>query len=135
MHSSYIVGLLLLAMPLGVHAAPKDEAAVTVDVRELPATGETRQCLAVRDVQQTRIVGKETILFRTGANRWFRNDLKSPCPGLRDDRILVFRASAGSICEMDVVDIVDGQSRINHGFCGLGRFTPVALPKGAKLAG
>ena len=54
-------------------AAPVLNADGTLDVKVLPATGKPRQCLPLRDVQQTRSVGKDVILFRTGANRWHRN--------------------------------------------------------------
>jgi len=136
MHSrAAFLCLALLATPALSQETPIPAADGRVDVKTLPATGKTRQCLPLRDVQQTRPVGADVILFRTGANRWYRNDLRSACPGLRDDRILVFRASAGSVCEMDIVDIIDGQSRMQFGFCGLGAFTPVAVPKGAKFSG
>jgi len=119
--------VLLLGSPLLAKDNPKTDPAT------LTATGKPRQCLPLRDIQQSRPVGDSVIMFRTGANRWFRNDLRAPCPNLRDDRILVFRASVGSICEMDTVDLVDSLSRMNFGFCNLGSFTPVTVPKGASF--
>lgn len=134
-----LITIALLASPALAQDKPTPDkpqnADGTLDVKALPATGKTRQCLPLRDVQQTRSVGTDVILFRTGANRWHRNDLRTPCPGLRDHRTLVFRASTGSVCELDTVDIIDATSQITHGFCGLGAFTPVDVPRGAKLAG
>jgi hypothetical protein len=133
--SAVLMGLAMLAAPALAQDTPTTDADGRLDVRTLPATGQARQCLPLRDVQQSRPVGQDVILFRTGANRWFRNDLRSNCPALRDHRTLVFRAASGSVCEMDIVDVVDVQTRTNFGFCGLGAFTPVSLPKGARLSG
>ena len=134
------LGLALLASPTlaqdaagAAASAPVLDADGTLDVKALPATGKPRQCVPLRDVQQTRSVGSDVILFRTGVNQWYRNDLRTPCPGIRDDRTLVFRTPSGSACALDTVDIIDAVTRIEHGFCGLGQFTPVDLPKGAKL--
>jgi hypothetical protein len=72
-------------------------------------------------------------MFRAGANSWFRNDLRSRCPGLRDDRVLVFRSSTSQHCELDLFEVVDRVSRINFGTCALGRFTPVEVPRDANF--
>lgn len=122
-----MLAVLLLGFPVLAKDGPKTDPAT------LTATGKPRQCLQVRDIQQSRPVGDSVIMFRTGANRWFRNDLRSPCPNLRDDRILVFRVAVGSICEMDTVDLVDSFSRMSFGFCSLGSFTPVTVPKGTNF--
>ena len=122
-----IFAAALLAVPAAAEDKPKTDPATLV------ASGKPRQCLPLRDIQQSRPVGDSVIMFRTGANRWFRNDLRAPCPSLRDDRILVFRASVGSVCEMETVDLVDSFSRMNFGFCSLGSFTPVTVPKGTSF--
>lgn len=133
------LGFALLASPALAQGVPGTAPSAplnadgTLDVKALPASGKPRQCLPLRDVQQTRPAGSDAILFRTGVNQWYRNDLRIPCPGFRDDLTLVFRTPVGSVCALDSVDIIDAISRINHGFCGLGQFTPVTIPKGAKL--
>jgi hypothetical protein len=104
-----------------------------LDVTELPATGKLRQCLQTRDIQETRPFENNAIMFRTGANRWLRNDLADTCPALDRDRAIVFRSTVGQMCENDTVDIVDTVTRTTWGFCQLGRFTPVSIPRGARF--
>ncbi len=125
---SGFVLLALIAAPL----LAKNDTPLT-DPRTLAATGKPRQCLPLRDIQQSKPVGEDVIMFRTGANRWYRNELRAPCANLRDDRVLVFRTPSSSVCELDTVDLVDPHSRMNFGFCALGGFTPVEVPKGTRF--
>ncbi|MGQ5702411.1 DUF6491 family protein [Sandaracinobacteroides sp. A072] len=112
-------------------STPASDAAALV--KALPATGEARRCLTTRQITQMRPVDDQTILFRTGANRRFRNDLKAGCPGLAADRTLRFRTSIGQHCEMDIFDIIDTSTGMTFGSCSLGAFTPVDLPKGLRF--
>jgi hypothetical protein len=51
--------------------------------------------------------------------------LRQPCTSLREDRVLVYRTTASTICDIDLVDVVDPLSRINFGPCFLGAFEPI----------
>lgn len=125
---------LLLALP--AVAAPAAEPAAgreRLDVTTLAATGEPRRCLSLATVGNTTPAGDSALMVRTGANRWYRNDLRSPCPAMRRDRTIVHRNSTGMLCEMDWFRVVDPVSRMDLGTCMLGRFTPVDLPRGARF--
>lgn len=104
-----------------------------LDVVALEPAGKPRACVPRRDVQESRPFENSAIMFRTGANRWFRNDLKDTCPALDRNRALVFRSPIGQMCENDVVDIVDTVTGTNWGFCTLGQFTPVTIPRGTRF--
>jgi hypothetical protein len=52
---------------------------------------------------------------------------------MRDDRILIFRSTQNQYCELDQFEVVEPISGINYGLCGLGRFTPVEVPKGTRF--
>lgn len=104
-----------------------------LDVTALEPAGRPRACLPVRDIEETRPFENVAIMVRTGANRWFRNDLADTCPAMARDRAFVFRSPAGQMCENDTVDVVDPALGASWGFCRLGRFTPVAIPRGSRF--
>ncbi|MFN3590664.1 MAG: hypothetical protein ACK4MX_06400 [Thermaurantiacus sp.] len=104
-----------------------------LDVVALQPAGKPRSCVPRRDVQESRPFENSAIMFRTGANRWLRNDLKDTCPALDRNRALVFRSPVGQMCENDIVDVVDPVSKMNWGFCTLGQFTPVSIPRGSRF--
>jgi hypothetical protein len=132
------LSILLAAAVLGLGAAALAQQPALLpdgrlDVTALPATGKPRVCLPLRDIQESRPFENSAIMFRTGANRWLRNDLLDTCPALHRDRAIVFRSTVGQACENDIVDIVDTLSRQPWGFCQLGRFTPVSVPRGSRF--
>jgi hypothetical protein len=122
--------LLMAAAP--ALAQPAQTPAGRIDAAALPAAGPVRECLQLRDIQQTKPVGSRIIMFRTGGNRWYRNDLDSSC-AFTEQRVLRIRSTGGTLCAIDTVDIADQITSIGYGFCQLGKFTPVAVPKGARF--
>lgn len=42
-------------------------------------TGETRRCVHSYEIAETRVVDEQTILFRLGVSRFYRNRLSLPC--------------------------------------------------------
>ncbi len=103
------------------------------DPATLVATGKPRRCIPNRNNVNTTPAGDSVLMFRTGANTWYRNDLRSRCPGLSRNAVLVFRSSSSQHCEMDIFEIVDPVSRMTFGSCSLGAFTPVKVPRGANF--
>jgi len=132
--------LVAMAMVVAVSGcAPKAEPAAPgapqserTDPATLVATGEPRRCIANRNVSTTP-AGDSVLMFRTGANSWFRNDLRSACPAMNRNRVLVFRSASSQHCDMDRFDVVDPVSRMNFGMCSLGQFTPVEVPRGVNF--
>ena len=137
MPSERLLAAALLAAALvmgGTSAASAREKTPRTDPATLKATGEPRRCISglnVRTVQS----GTSALMFRESASKWYRNDLRSNCPALRTDRVLVFRnrTSSSQYCELDSFDVVDNMTRTSFGLCTLGQFTPVDVPKGTKF--
>lgn len=130
-----LAAIALAAAPLAAHAEnPRQarQAEVAATIAALPATGKVRDCLQLRDVRASKPVGSRIILFETGANRWYRNDLPAAC-GADDTTAFVYRSFVGNICSIDTMDVVDTVNRISRGFCRLGKFTPVEIPKGTRF--
>jgi hypothetical protein len=125
--------LALSACTAGASVGTNAAAPERTDPQMLKVSGEPRACISNRGNVSSTPAGDSVLMFRTGANTWFRNDLRSRCPGLSRDAILVFRSSTSQHCDMDLFDIVDRVSRINFGTCSLGRFTPVEVPRGTRF--
>ncbi len=124
--AAFLIALAFAQPTLAEKAPPTDPAT-------LKATGEPQACISNRANVSSKPAGQSVLMFRTGANSWFRNDLRARCPSLRDDLILVFRSTGSQYCELDTFDVVDPFSRINFGVCSLGKFTPVEVPKGTRF--
>jgi hypothetical protein len=126
---------MLAAALLATVAAVPAAAGKTerTDPASLKPTGEARNCILSRSNVRTVPAGETVLMFRTGANGWFRNDLRGSCPRMGDGRVLVFRNTGSQYCELDTFQVVDTLSRINYGACSLGKFTPVEVPKGASF--
>lgn len=127
--------LLAGALALGgASAVTAREKTPPTDPATLKATGEPRNCISGMNVSTVQS-GTEALMFRESASKWYRNDLRSSCPALRNDRVLVFRnqTSGSQYCEMDSFDVVDTMTRSSFGMCTLGKFTPVDVPKGTKF--
>lgn len=65
----------------------------------------------------------DTILYRIGRDRIYRNDTTGGCEGIgtRDD-ILVTVSPQGRACQGDIARTVDRSSQFTTGSCGLGEF-------------
>jgi len=84
--------------------------------------GETVDCVDNARLGGPDIIDGRTILYRDMGRVW-RNDLPDQCGALRPGRILVVRLWGSRLCSGDLVEVVDGGSRIPMGSCRLGGFT------------
>ncbi|MGL6044717.1 MAG: hypothetical protein ACRC1J_12415, partial [Sandaracinobacteroides sp.] len=69
-------------------ASPGSEAPARADPQALKTSGEARRCIPNRSSVSTTPAGESVLMFRSGTNSWFRNDLRSRCPSMRADRTL-----------------------------------------------
>lgn len=132
---AFAAALLATALMLGgTGAANAKTKTPRTDPATLTATGEPRSCISSMGANTVQS-GTNAVMFRESASKWYRNDLRSDCPALRTDRVLVFRnkTSGSQYCEMDSFDVVDTMTRSSFGMCTLGKFTPVDVPKGTKF--
>ena len=71
------------------------------------------------------IIDDNTILFRDGRNRVYRNDPPGGCSPMGNaGYTLVTRSLTGEMCRGDFVQVMDLRSRITAGACSLGEFIP-----------
>ena len=93
--------------------------------------GEPLRCLPNYRSNDTIRVSDNILLYRSGGNLVYRNDLKSSCPGLaRDSDIMVVRQFGSSTCSGDFFHLVDRSSGIRGPTCVFGEFVPYRKPAG-----
>jgi hypothetical protein len=85
--------------------------------------GAATTCLWTRQIDHTHVVDRNTVLFYMKDGKIWRNDLKSPCMGLKLHGFS-FTSASDEICSNAV-----GIRVIRTGeVCTLGRFSPSAGP-------
>jgi hypothetical protein len=91
--------------------------------------GRPQSCLPFYRSDDMVIVDEETILFRDGANRVWRNDPLGGCNGLgRPGTALVTRSIGGTgLCRGEIANIVDTANGFFVGTCSLGDFVPFTV--------
>lgn len=83
------------------------------------------KCLPSHRTRDMTIIDDNTILFRDGRNRVYRNDPPGGCSPMGGaGYTLVTRSITGEMCRGDFVQVVDLTSRITAGACSLGEFIP-----------
>ena len=89
-------------------------------------TGESRNCLAPRDITSLTALDEETILFRAKVNRLFINRVGPGCNGADNPfRRLQYDVNAGSLCKNETLKVVDNGDNLTAGFCRLNVFEEV----------
>ncbi len=88
-------------------------------------TGKTTRCLRLVDIDQTRILDAQNILFRLKSGRLYISKLAHRCPGLTRDRAISYRLSVPELCDLDIITVIDTGLHQEVGSCGLGTFHEV----------
>lgn len=92
--------------------------------------GRPQQCLPNYRTSDLTIIDENTILYRDGANRVWRNDLRGPCNGLgRPGTALLTKQFGGTgMCSGEIAQVIDTQNGFTVGSCALGDFVPYTGP-------
>jgi hypothetical protein len=137
--------LMIVAAPLVASCAPAGSsepgaAALTPKQAERldkqlagKVAGEPVKCLPSYRSTDTIRVSDSILLYRSGGNLVYRNNLRNSCPGLaRDSDIMVVRQFGSSTCSGDFFHLVDRSSGIRGPTCVFGEFVPYRKPAGDK---
>lgn len=93
--------------------------------------GAPEKCLPGFRTNDAIRVSDNILLYRSGSNLVYRNDLKGSCPGLaRDSDIMVIKQFGSQICNGDFFHLVDRTSGIRGPTCVFGDFVPYRKPAG-----
>jgi hypothetical protein len=96
-----------------------------------------RDCINLMQIDHTRVVDEDTILFYMRGDDVYRNDLPNRCPGLDFDERFMYRVTLNQLCDVDVITVIDD---LGFGFmagasCGLGKFRPISEEEAEALTG
>ena len=122
-----LAGLALAAAPAHALKRPAPEAQLAKAL-EGRVAGEPVDCLDIKDIRSTRIIDRTAILYEATGGRLFVNRPEGANTLHRAD-VMVNKVWGSRICEVDVVDLLDGGARIPTGFVMLGKFVPYTKPK------
>ena len=129
-------GLLLIASTLAacttapppMQRSERAEARLQEELAGLVVAGPATSCLPSYRSDQMVVIDDNTILFRDGASRVWRNEVQGSCSSLGMGNTLVLRSSTGSLCRGDIGDVMDVRNGVTMGSCVLGDFVPYARP-------
>jgi hypothetical protein len=103
-------------------------------VPEAVQTGDAVNCIHIHAIRESRVRSDNVIDFRANGKKWYRNTLPHSCPSLGFEERFLYSTSLSQLCNVDIITVLHSYgSGIQRGAsCGLGKFTPVELPKTAK---
>jgi hypothetical protein len=91
--------------------------------------GAPRSCIQQNYIDSSQIFDSGSILYRMKGGPDYLNTPSPLCSALRSDRGLITRTPSTSLCNGDIIRIVDFTSHFDYGSCGLGEFVPYAKAK------
>ncbi len=109
--------LILLACLLNLSAAVPSMADEAKD-------DSARNCITTRTLKKTEVVNDLNILFFMSGKTAYLNILPRQCKGLSRYRRFSYRTTAGSLCNLDTIQVVSGSGFPGRS-CRLGYFHPV----------
>ncbi len=125
---------LLLAIALaGCTSTPITDEATEQTVAEILATPaedpvKSRRCLSVHVYDSVKILDRHRLLFSGIGGKYWLNQLRAPCVGMRRNDTLVFRLHSSQVCSLDSFSAVNDPwwwFNRTSGLCMLGEFQPV----------
>ena len=138
-----ILKLAGLILPLTVVAAcgqvdrtpaPLTEKQSAVLMKEIggKVAGKPLTCISDFNTANMIRVSDNILLYRVSGRLVYKNNLRSPCPGLaRDSDIVVSEQFGSQKCRGDILRLVDRNSGMTGGVCSLGDFVPYRAEKTA----
>lgn len=98
-------------------------------------TGEVTSCMNLRRINSIDAVDERTLLIRSGMNDYYVSDLSSRCTGSTSTfNRFEIRSTIGNLCRNDIINIVDNNTGLLSGSCGMGSFEKLTKKK-AEEAG
>ena len=116
-----VISLALLSAPSNAAESSRADSAPP------PEDEKARFCLKLINIDNSRILDSQHMLFIMADNRMYLNTLPLVCPGLKPGDTYEFRTSLNQLCNQDVITKLTygGRGFIPGVSCGLGMFEEV----------
>jgi hypothetical protein len=117
-----------LAVISALSATSRARAAETRSLDQFDFKGEKRTCIQSYDIDETKVIDDNDVLFRVHVDEYYVNRLRRPCPDLRVQRRFKYTLRGTSeLCSGDAITVIDGVG-MGPG-CILGQFEAVEKKK------
>jgi hypothetical protein len=118
--------VLLGAATLTVTACTSETASTSeVNAPAVTIAGEPENCIQTSRIAGTRVHDDFTIDFELTGGNVYRNTLPGRCPGLGFEERFGYRVSAGQLCRLDTITVLQSGGATPGPTCALGPFVPV----------
>ncbi len=96
---------------------------VAAKLAEFEKTGEVKNCLQLRTIDQIRPLDERNFLIETGVNDYYLAELSSSCSGAASSfNRLQYTTSLSSLCRNEIIRVVDNTNGFTVGSCGMSDF-------------
>ncbi len=86
-------------------------------------TGEVRDCLPLRTIDQIRPLDERNFLVEVGVNDYYLAELSSSCSGADSSfNRLQYELTTSSLCRGEIIRVVDNSTGFTVGSCGMSDF-------------
>lgn len=110
-----------------------DETKATLAKYE--ATGETRSCLPLTSIDRIKPIDDRNFLIEMRGRDVYISRLSSSCSGAsRFNNRLQYETSLSSLCQNEIIRVVDNSSGFTVGSCGLEKFEKLVEKPSADTA-
>ena len=116
--------LIMLACLINL-SAPVPSMADEPDEPDEVKEAKSRTCISTRNLKKTAVVDDLNVLFFMVGTAVYHNILPRACDGLSLSGRFAYTTYAGSLCELDMIEILAGNSYQRGRSCRLGYFYPV----------
>ena len=100
--------------------------AVVAELAKYEKTGTTDSCLPLRTIDTIKPIDDRNFLVKTRTGKLYLNELSSSCSGAdRSQNRLQYTLSQSTLCQNEIIRVVDNLNGFTVGSCGLNRFQEV----------
>lgn len=102
--------------------------AVAGNAKEAAKPRSSEYCLYLMSIDDMEVIDNQNIAFRMKDGKYYLNHLPNACPMLDKYKVIMYKTSLNSLCNLDIIDVLDpiGGGFQYYGSCGLGKFKPVS---------
>ena len=112
---------------MGLTLATLSSQAFSAFAQDDDAAGGVKRCVSLHQIDRTKVVDDDTVLFFLKGGDVVRNDLPRRCPTLMSENTFMYRTSLEQLCNSDTITVLND---VGFGFlpgatCSLGEFEAI----------
>lgn len=127
MKNKVLCSALLMSALLGGTSAADEKEMTKAEKRlaqiekKYQPTGQTRACVPLRSLRESRVIDDQTIFFKGPGKRAYINRLPRRCSRLAFENRFSYTTTIGQLCKSEIITVLDNMGSA-WGSCGLGQF-------------